>query len=109
VEANASGTRRFEISPTTRPPRAPKESLASGDAATTPASSSVLNGEHSPHRDVVLMNSALALVAAGRAEDFRLGVAIAADALDSGQARECLRALVDFTNRAPAGTSKETV
>jgi len=111
VEANAGGTRRFEISPDDFGlPRAPKESLAGGDATTNARIiASVLSGERGAHRDVVLMNSALALVAAGRAEDFRQGVAMAADAIDSGQARERLRALVEFTNRAPAGTSKGTV
>ena len=40
-------------------------------------------------RDVVLLNSAAALVVAGRAEDLRAGVALAARALDSGAARAC--------------------
>ena len=111
VEANANGVRRFEISPDDFGlPRAPKEALAGSDAATNARIIEMaLNGEHGAHRDVVLMNSALALMAAGRAEDFRQGVAVATDAIDSGRARERLRALVDFTNRPTAGTSEGTV
>jgi len=106
VEANANGIRRFEISPEDfGVPRAPKESLAGGDALTNARIiERILGGERGPQRDAVLMNSSLALVAAGRTEDFRQGVALAAEAIDSGKARERLRALVEFTNRAPAKT-----
>ena len=60
----------------------------------------VLNGEKSPRRDVVLLNAAAALVAAGRVDSISDGIGIAAQSLDSGAARETLHRLVQFTNQA---------
>jgi anthranilate phosphoribosyltransferase len=42
---------------------------------------------------VVLLNAAAALLVAGRAEDLREGVALAADAIASGRARAALTGL----------------
>jgi len=47
---------------------------------------SILNGETGPRRDIVLMNTAFALIAAGKTEDMKTAVGIAADAIDSGKA-----------------------
>ena len=58
----------------------------------------ILEGQRGPRRDIVLVNAAAALVAAGRAEDFREGYAKAAKAVDSGAAREKLRQFVEFTD-----------
>jgi len=81
-------------------PRAPREALAGGDAETNRRIlEGVLAGERDARRDAVLMNAALALVAAERATDFREGVRLAAEAIDSGTARARLQALVEFTNR----------
>jgi anthranilate phosphoribosyltransferase len=55
-----------------------------GDNATITLS--ILNGETGPRRDIVLMNTAFALIAAGRTEDMKDAVGIAADAIDSGKA-----------------------
>lgn len=64
---------------------------------------SVLEGAPGPCRDVVVLNAAAALVAAGSAEDVREGVSLAEKSLDSGAARSKLDALVRFTReRAPA-------
>jgi len=106
VETKAGEIRRFEISPEDFGlTRAPKESLAGGGAQDNARIiERILGGDNGPQRDAVLMNASLALVAAGRADDFRQGVALAAEAIDSGKARERLRALVEFTNRAPAKT-----
>ncbi|MGH9524232.1 MAG: anthranilate phosphoribosyltransferase [Terriglobales bacterium] len=60
----------------------------------------VLNGPRSPRRDVVLLNAAAALVAAGRVDSISDGIAIAAQSIDSGAAREKLDLLVQFTNKA---------
>ena len=54
---------------------------------------SILNGERGPARDIVLMNAALALVAAGKAQDFREGVMRAEESIDSGAARGKLNRL----------------
>ena len=59
----------------------------------------ILAGEPGPPRDVVLLNTSLALVAGGLADDFREGIEQAAKAIDSGAARDRLRALVEFTRR----------
>ena len=60
---------------------------------------SVLAGEKSPYRDIVLANAAAALVVAGRAPTLRDGVALAADAIDSGKAEKALERLVTVSNR----------
>ncbi len=63
---------------------------------------SILEGAPGPCRDVVVLNAAAALVAAGSAEDLREGVNLAEKSLDSGAARSKLDALVRFTQeRAP--------
>ena len=51
----------------------------------------ILGGATGPRRDVVLLNSAAALRAAGRAKDWREGMGLAADAIDSGRAGEVLQ------------------
>ncbi len=60
----------------------------------------ILKGQKGPRRDVVLMNTAAALVAAGRAGDFKEGIALAAGSIDSGAALKKLEALKAFTNKA---------
>lgn len=81
-------------------PRAPREALAGGDPETNARIiERLFGGERGPQRDVVLMNASLALVAAGRARDFRQGVEQAREAIESGAARDRLRALVEFSNR----------
>jgi len=57
----------------------------------------VLKGEKGPHRDVVLMNAAAALVAADVAESLRRGAKLAAKAIDSGQALEKLERLIEVS------------
>ena len=50
----------------------------------------VLSGEAGPRRDVSLVNAAVALVAAGLASDWREGMAMAAESVDSGAAGDVL-------------------
>jgi anthranilate phosphoribosyltransferase len=57
----------------------------------------VLDGERSPRRDVVLLNTAAALVAAGRAEHIAQAIPLGAKSIDSGAARTKLNALVMFS------------
>ena len=79
--------------------RAPIEEIAGGDAvANTAIIRDVLAGERSPRRDVVLLNAAAALVAAGRADHLGDALPLAAESIDSGAAAEKLDALVRFTN-----------
>jgi anthranilate phosphoribosyltransferase len=58
----------------------------------------VLNGDKGPGRDVVLLNSAAALLAAGAAKDMTQGVQDAALSIDSGAAARKLDLLVKETN-----------
>jgi len=60
----------------------------------------VLEGQPGPKRDIVLLNAAAALVAAERTADLAEGLSIAAEAIDSGRARERLDALVARTQRS---------
>ncbi len=57
----------------------------------------ILNGETGPKRDVILINTAAALVAAGKAGDLKEGIVLAAEAIDSGAALAKLNALIAFT------------
>lgn len=59
----------------------------------------VLQGEKGPRRDVVLLNSAFALLAADKVEDVRGGIELAAEAIDSGQALSKLKDLIRMTNQ----------
>ena len=59
----------------------------------------VLAGEAGPRRDIVLMNAAAALVVGGKARDFKEGVALAAQSIDSGAAAAKLAGLVALSQR----------
>ncbi len=79
-------------------PRATAAVLSGGDRdANAAALQSILQGEKGPRRDIVLVNAAAALVAAGRADDLRDGAARAAEAIDSGAAARKLDELVAFS------------
>jgi anthranilate phosphoribosyltransferase len=57
---------------------------------------SILKGERSPRRDVVLMNASPAIVAAGAAADLKEAFQIAANSIDSGSALKRLNALREW-------------
>ena len=57
----------------------------------------VLAGEKGPRRDVVAMNAAAAIVAGNKAPDLAGGLALASQAIDSGQARDKLEQMVELT------------
>jgi anthranilate phosphoribosyltransferase len=79
---------------------APLQAISGGDTqANAEIIRSILAGKKSPRRDVVLMNAAAALVAAGRADSLDEAMPLAIESLDSGAARDKLEALVEFTNR----------
>lgn len=58
----------------------------------------ILKGERGPKRDIVLMNSAAALIVAGRVEDFKEGVGIASEVIDSGKAMRKLEEIRKVSN-----------
>jgi anthranilate phosphoribosyltransferase len=59
---------------------------------------SILDGDHGARRDIVLLNSAFALVAGGKADSVKEGVELAAATIDSGAAREKLDRLVEVSS-----------
>jgi anthranilate phosphoribosyltransferase len=74
------------------------EDLAGGDPEANAAiTTAILNGEKGPRRNVVLLNAAAALVAAGTAADFEDGLNLAGTALDNGAAKAKLDELAAFT------------
>jgi anthranilate phosphoribosyltransferase len=97
--------RTFEVTPEdVGLPRARLDDLRGGDAATNAdAVRGLLDGLRGPYRDIVLLNGGAALVVAGKADDLADGVALAAEAIDSGAAKAALGALVAISNEAPAG------
>ena len=79
----------------------PKGALAGGDAASNArALVALLEGAPGAYRDAVLMNAGAGLVVSGLAATLSDGVAMAADAIDSGRARAALRKLVALSNEA---------
>jgi anthranilate phosphoribosyltransferase len=79
--------------------RAKLDDISGGDAARNAALiREVLSGKKSARRDVVLLNAAAALVAAGRADHLRDALPLAVKAVDSGAALAKLNALVAFTS-----------
>ncbi len=58
----------------------------------------ILRGGKGAKRDIILINTAACLVAAGRVKSFKEGIKIAKDSVDSGKANRKLESLVEFTN-----------
>jgi anthranilate phosphoribosyltransferase len=58
----------------------------------------VLSGEKGPARDIVVLNAAGALIAAGLAEDWKGALGVAAGAIDDGRAKAALEKLVKVSN-----------
>ncbi|GFE61537.1 anthranilate phosphoribosyltransferase [Geobacter sp. AOG2] len=80
--------------------RCSMEILKGGDAtANATIVRSVLSGEQGPRRDIVLLNAAYALVAAGKAASPAEGLTLAAEAIDSGRALEQIEKLAELTNQ----------
>ena len=80
-------------------PRAEMAALMGGDAAhNARALRDLLHGEPGPYRDIVLLNSAAALIVAGKASGLEDGVAKAQTSIDSGRAARALDRLVAVTN-----------
>jgi anthranilate phosphoribosyltransferase len=73
--------------------------LRGGDASTNARMAlNVLSGEQGACRAVVLLNAALAIVAAGRADTIHDGITVATECIDSGGAIKKLQALIEMTN-----------
>jgi anthranilate phosphoribosyltransferase len=78
--------------------QAEPESMTGGDPEENAAiTRGILGGEKGPKRDVVLLNSAAALVACRKAADLKAGIDMAEGAIDQGRAMDKLDALVAYT------------
>lgn len=81
--------------------RCSMSALRGGDAtANAEIVRSILSGETGPRRDIVLLNAAYALVAAGKVSTPADGITLAAESIDSGRAMQQLVKLVELTNQA---------
>ena len=79
---------------------APLTAITGGDTrANADIILKILDGEKSPRRDIVLMNAAAALVAAGKADSLKQAMPLAVDSIDSGAAKAKLNALIEFSCR----------
>lgn len=77
--------------------RHPLDAIRGGDPAYNAAALvRLLDGEGGAYRDAVLLNAAAALIVAGKAGDWTAGVAMAAESIDSGKARDLLRRWIAF-------------
>jgi len=105
AEVRAGKIRRYTVTPDTfGVPAAPLEKIPGGspqeNARIIGSIFAASNSEPAmiaPARNIVIVNAAAALVAAGLAEDFRRAAAIAGDAIYSGEARAKLAELAAFT------------
>jgi anthranilate phosphoribosyltransferase len=79
--------------------RSSPEDLKGGDKARNlEIATQVLAGTGGPQRDIVLVNAAAALVAAGMVDTFLEGMAVATVSIDSGAARRKVAELVEFAS-----------
>ena len=101
--------RSFEISPEDAGlPLAKPEDLKGGaPEENAKALRDLLEGQTGPYRDVVLFNTAAALMVSEKVSNLKDGVAMAAEAIDSGKALAKLLALVAVTNSLNKATENE--
>jgi len=77
------------------------DALGSGDAiANAAVIREILAGrEKGPKRDIVVLNSAAAIIVAGLADSFSQAIPLAQASIDEGKALHCLERLVEVSNR----------
>jgi anthranilate phosphoribosyltransferase len=99
-ETGLGETREFELDPGTLGlPTASPGDLAGGDAAhNAGVARAILDGGHSPARDIVLLNAAAALHVAGLASDLADGLRISGESVDRGKAAAVLARWVEVSN-----------
>jgi anthranilate phosphoribosyltransferase len=102
AEAHEGSVKSYEVEPEEfGMRRAALQEISGGDAQRNAAIiRAVLDGEKSPRRDVVVLNAAAALAAAGRAEHIAQGIPLAEKSIDSGTAAIKLEALIRFSSQA---------
>jgi anthranilate phosphoribosyltransferase len=102
AEVRGGKVRNFNVTPEEfGMKRAPLEAVRGGTAAENAALiRRILEGEAGPPRDIVVINAAAALVAAGVAKNFREGAEIARSMMETGTAAAKLASLQAFTNQS---------
>ena len=102
AELKDGTVRVFEVTPADAGlPPAKLSDLRGGDSkANAAAIRDVLAGHKGPFRDIVLLNTAAALIVAGKATSLTDGVALATHSIESGAARAALAKLIEITNTA---------
>ncbi len=100
AELRDGDVRMFEISPSDfgLPAATPDDLIGGTSEENAEALTGVLAGESGAYRDIVLANSAAALVVAGKADSLPDAVALAAESIDNGNARAALDRLVNISN-----------
>lgn len=79
--------------------RASREDLHGGDPPESArVARTVLDGDHGPARDVVLLNAGAALEVAGAASDLEEGIALASSSIDGGKAEATLERWIAVSN-----------
>ena len=80
--------------------RAALEEIVGGDAKENARIiRNILDGEKGPKREMVLLNASAAFMAAGLCDNFRDGIEIAMDSIDSGNACKKLDKMIEFTRQ----------
>jgi anthranilate phosphoribosyltransferase len=104
AEVHGGKIKRYTVAPEDfGVPRAPLDAIRGGSPVQNAAIiGQMFAGELGPRRDIIVINAAAALVAAGVAGNFKEATELAARTLSSGAAQEKLSELKRFTN-APAG------
>ena len=107
-DAEAGGVRTYEVTPeSVGLARGTLADIAGGDAVENAAIvRAILGGEIGPRRDVVLLNSAAGLLAAGKVADLAAGIALARESIDTGRALSTLDALGELSRRLSAAASR---
>jgi anthranilate phosphoribosyltransferase len=100
AEVREGTIRTYEVTPEEfGMKRGTLDDISGGDAAANGCIiRDILAGKRSPRKDVVLLNAAAALVAAGRVNHLADALPLASKSIDSGAAAEKLEALAQFTN-----------
>jgi anthranilate phosphoribosyltransferase len=102
-EVRDGAVTEFEVHPSdaglsTHPLSALESEDVAGNAL---AITELLDGHETPFREAVLLNAAAGLLVHGKATDLKTGAAMAAEAIDSGKAKQTLRKLLTLSRGEP--------
>lgn len=100
-EIKSSQIRSYFISPERYKFQIAKKTDLLGQDATVNAAIllNILRGEKGPKRDIVLLNSAAALLVSGKVKNIACGITLAEKSIDSGSALQTLQKLITESNK----------